>query len=841
MSKKQGYLQHLRKWGLLGLLGLGLAIALKGLLFPAPPAPPVSSSYALSQLAPFNQVSHFPLPAQPSPATLDPWYRPVAEWTGRLILPAPTDYAEDTRDWAWLEIHSAPQPDLIGQIVKLTWQDSPRLRRYLDAVTVDIVMGEAAAKAQRKGDVVPTRLDGRRAVGPLQSLAGARPQDDVFVRLPEVILTEENRAPVLALGAVPVQISGWLEALVKLEGLAPSPTTPEDCPGSPPCPSDRFRVRHYNPASQQFDGLETVIRIPQQPRDRNGRFLSTPRDLLASPAGSLGWYVYGAFDAEGIFTVQSLKPRSLVQLRADQIILGQAPSRNFIAWQNWREVEHRKGTLQRTLLAPTATTTEEALAAWQVGDRGLLLHIFGGIGGELAEGGMPGTVTGHFSYGLATVVRDRFTQEPQFDIVYYQIYGHNPNAIISGAIDWSAYTGNLERGWLGSRPIGDVIVKLNTLTEQFEIGEQVLSPLQNLLLETQIIAARYRTGDGSGVAPVTPATSCVQDSSQALYIAIETLRQQAINTPELAQWLADHPNDQQVQDFWAFVSLGRDLEGLLVPYGVVRRDWKNNAQKLAGVSRRGQFVSSQNLVNVVLSWRSMMPRRAHDDLSQIFLRHGAQLWVLRTNQVGGWDPSILPIAPTSLLGKWPVVGTLLIRLSDAMSTPVTWRTVGIAIAALVGYAMIAIPWGIHTRFLQARPLRLRYFAYPGKLLWLFFLPACVEESLFRVFLLPHPLEGVPLERWLLWALLSTVIFVIYHPLNAWLLYPPGRETFWDRRFLVLVAGLGLLCAFVYQLTGSFWAIACIHWAVVVVWLQFLGGNSHLFPEAPYVREKASTS
>ena len=34
--------------------------------------------------------------------------------------------------------------------------------------------------------MVPERLDGRLAVGPLQSLAGARPNDDVTVTVEEV-------------------------------------------------------------------------------------------------------------------------------------------------------------------------------------------------------------------------------------------------------------------------------------------------------------------------------------------------------------------------------------------------------------------------------------------------------------------------------------------------------------------------------------------------------------------------------------------------------------------------------------------------------------------------------
>jgi predicted Abi (CAAX) family protease len=810
---------------LIGWLGLQLGL-------PKPLPEPQASSYEQAQQAAFNRPGYFPI--APLPADLAPWYRPVADWSGRLILPASTDYQQDPGDWVWIELHNAPYPDLIGQIVKLTWQPLPAIQTLVETVTVNVSMGEAAARSRRKGDVVPDRLDGRQQVGPLQSLAGARPADDVWVRLSQVTLQPQGERPVLAIAAAPVQITGRQVALVQIETAVPAPASPPtDCPGALPCPSEYFQVRHYNPDTQAFDGLSTVVRIPQQPRDRNGRFMSTIRDLANSPAGRLGWYLYGAFDADQTFMVQALQPRSLLQLTPDQVILERTAGLNFITWQNWRRVQTLKGRLQRTLVAPEAAAAATALADWQVGDRGLVIHLFGGIGGDLAEGGTPGTVTGHFSYGVAAVVRDRFTQEPQFAITYHQIYGHNPNAIVSGTIDWSAYTGHLERGWLGARPISDVIIKLDTFTAPFDLGSRSLSLLDTLLQETRIIAARYRTGDGTGVAPVTPATSCVQDSSQALYIAIETLKRQALSTPEIATRLETNPQDPDAQQFGEFVQLGQDLENLLTPYGVVRSDWQQNAEALAGVNRRDRFVSSQNIVNVLLSWRSMMPRRAHDDLSRVFLDHGAQLWFLRTNQVGGWDPTILPLAPTELFGKWPLVGTLLKRLSNAVSTPLTGRTLLIGLIALVGYGAIALPYGLRTGFLQITATPVSGFLHPTGLFRLLLMPAMVEETVFRVFLLPHPLEGVSPVRWLLWALLSLSLFLLYHPLNARWFYPPGRGTFRDRRFLVLAGLLGLVCTVVYGLTGSFWAIVLLHWFVVILWLKVLGGNRRLHADTAH--------
>lgn len=806
---------------------------------------PRASTYEKVQIADFNRAIDYPVVSEQAIASATADYRPIADWSGRLILPQIEAYEQAASDWVWLEVQNAPQSDLIGQRVKLTWQQSPTIQHYLKAVTVDIAMGTAAAQSRLKGDVVPNRLNGRRQVGPLQSLAGAHPIDDVLVRLSQVNLQEVGSQVQLTISSPPVQISGRLIALVDVvESVTRLPSI-NDCDADFSCPKEYFRVRHYNPLTQRFDGTETIVRIPQSPQDRNGRLMSTVQNLENSPAGSSGWYLYGAFDTQGIFTAQAIQPRSLMQLQADEVVTGIAPSLNFITWQNWRSLKEKQGTLDRTLviaktsqhahgssdrdvIEDTTIFSEQQLEAnWQVGDRGLLIHLFGGIGGELAEGGIPGTVTGHFSFGIAEVVRDRFTGEPRFQITYHQIYGHNPNGIISGPIDWSAYMGDLEKGWLGSRPISDVIVKLDAFAP-FELGDQVLSPLDALLYEIRVIAARYRTGDGTGVAPVTPATSCVQDSNQALYIAIEKLEQQVFETSETSDWLDARVNSPVAEHFRALVDLGKDLENLLVPYGVVRSDWKQNAQALAGVNRRNRFVSSQNFVNVLLSWRSMMPRRAHDDLSQIFLQQGAQLWFLRTNQVGGENPDIAPLAPTELLGRWPVFGTLLKRLSDAVSTPMTARVWWIFCGALLGYAAIALLYGVKSRFLTLSSIGVRGWLHPSWLLRLFVMPAVIEEILFRVFLLPHPLEGVTPFRWMLWSALSLLLFLMYHPVNALLFYPPGRPLFWDRRFLTLALLLGLTCTVVYGLTGAFWAIVLIHWLVVVVWLKGLGGNQLLY-------------
>jgi len=46
------------------------------------------------------------------------------------------------------------------------------------------------------------------------------------------------------------------------------------------------------------------------------------------------------------------------------------------------------------------------------------------------------------------------------------------------------------------------------------------------------------------------------------------------------------------------------------------------------------------------SWRTILPSVAVRSIVRVFLDNGASAWVLRTNQVGGDDPTIEPKIPS---------------------------------------------------------------------------------------------------------------------------------------------------------------------------------------------------
>jgi len=851
-----------RKWWVRAGLGGVVACWLGFLTIANAPA----QSPAIAS-APFNQLSFYPL-TQTLPTDL---YRPTAQWLGRLILPKPGQYQQWQRstqetDWAWLEVYHAPPPyqDLVGKIVRLGWSQNPRTQTYVQTATQDVQFPPDVQKSIEAGRIHPVRLNGRQQVGPLQSLAGFRPQDDVTVGLAGDIQFEGNAltappipgpgTPTVRISQEPVMTTGRYVALVKVvEAIAPPVgyPLPTQCPGGVPCASEFFRTQHYNPATQQFDGPMAVMRVPQQPSDSRGVFASTPRDLAKSPAGSAGWYVYGAPDRQGVFTVQALKPRSLFQLKPTTVVLGQANALNYIRYDNWAETAPRKGTVQSVVVDARAKEPEQAIAPWQagltnpnaIGTRALVLHLFGARGGDsdLGENGPLGTYTGHFAYGLAEVVRDEFTQEPQFDVTYVQVYANNGPGIMSGVSTWANYMGDLQRGKMGTHPTSDILVNFEPLTEDYQFGSVTFSPLRELLAELSLVAARYRIGDGTGSALISAATSCVQDSNQALYNTLRRLQQKVEQTPEAVAWMRANPSAPDSQRFRRLVRLTRDLYEQLTPLGVVRWDWDNNADVVLGT--QSQFVSLsqltvRNLLTGLLTWRTALPRQGQDEIAILYLKNRASLWVLRSNQLGGFDPTIYPIAPTLALGAWTLPGTkipifsiLLTQILGAFRVP---ALPGWAFTAGAGVIFGAIAYGVGRRLgvVRWQPWPAPWPRQLRRAIALFWMPALVKELIFRVLLIPEPGRTGPLEPyWWLFALVSLGLYVAHYPLWARLTrspQPPGTKPgVW-----VLSALLGLTCTVVYRVTGSLWTITLLHGLAVAVWGLGLGGMAYLRPQAP---------
>ncbi|MEG4520350.1 MULTISPECIES: abortive infection protein [unclassified Microcoleus] len=567
-------------------------------------------------------------------------YKPIALWHGRLILPS--NEQRQPYGTVFFEVINAPKKykDFIGKTAFLKWSTNREVQFFVHAVSQNINFTQETKKSQKSGNIHPDRLNGWRNVGPLETLAGSRLEDSVTVMLRRPVIAinySSSEHQELTIDREPVQIIGRFCALVSiLQRKEPD--------------SDQFIVRHFNKTSQQFDGAAEIIRIPQVQPDKNGVARSTNHLIEQSPLNPYGWYIYGERDEDSIFVVQAIEPRKIAQLTPDETHLGLEKSLAYLSNKNWENTPAQKGQVKRVLLTPNDATENASISPWQEGDIGIVIHSFGGIGGKKGERPPLGIVTGHFAFGVAKVVRDRFTSELRFDIEYKQVYAHNPDGIVAGSSKWQSYMGDLQRGWLGDRPVCDIICKLDCVCCDYDFDGITLSPLTELNQQLDIMMARYRSGDGTGASLVTPATSCVQDSSQAIYATIKKITSEIESNPQIQDWLKTHPTDAQTQRFHQLVALGDSLEKVLMPLGIVRPDWRKNS-RLAGIDselKKTFFVGIVNLIKAAISYRTMLPRRTQDEIAKILLKQGAFLWIIRTNQVGGFDPDIEPIAPTGL-------------------------------------------------------------------------------------------------------------------------------------------------------------------------------------------------
>lgn len=590
------------------------------------------SNYERYRQAAFNRSESYPIQQSVS----QEYYCPIAPWMGRLILP--TKDQRQAIQGVLFEVHHAPSDlqHLVGQVVILRLCDEPEVRSYIQAVTKDVHFSAQAEYSSQQGNVHPTRINHWRLVNPLESLAGSHPNDDVIVMLQAPVVvqqSEENSSPtpnILYIAHDPVQITGRYYALVKFV----QPIQPE---------SDLFRVVHFDRASRQFDGAEETVRMPQVVANRNQTYPSTSRKIETSALNETGWYIYGARDESGLFIVQALAPRILLQLEPERMVVGKKSVKKYLKKESWGNLAAQKGRISSVVLGDK--TIQARSAALREGKRALLIHIYGGIGGKKTEPKAKSPLYfGHFAYGIAKVVREPLTDELRFEIVYHQIYTHNSDGLIAGSLHWSRYMGDRQFGWLGLRPVADTIVELDGFTGDYETNDGwKRSPLDNVIHQLEIMAARYRIGDGTGGTFVGLANNCTQDANQALYAALRQIARAIRSYPNVEEWKKQHP--EQLHRLEQLERLGKDLKRLLLPWGTARADWKNQAEVL-GSTLEDEPV--QNFIRSLLSWRTILPRLTSDEVIEAFLKQGGSAWVLRTNQVGGIDPDIEPIAPMTL-------------------------------------------------------------------------------------------------------------------------------------------------------------------------------------------------
>jgi hypothetical protein len=387
-----------------------------------------------------------------------------------------------------------------------------------------------------------------------------------------------------------------------------------------------------------------VVRLPTPVAYDAGQLPATAEGIERSRQNDDGWYVSGVPDGEGAFVVQSLVPRTMIRFAPERILPAPREGWRYAKREAWHQP--LAGTTSSVLISGRRARPEDLLAEWQAGDRVLVLHVFGGIGGEQQESGLVfGRSLGHFAYGMADLEIEPLSGELSVAVQYRQVYAHNPEGLIAGAHDRWRYLGDRQWGWQGLRPVAEILVRFPPFTSPYSIGKQERSPLDGFEAHLAAMMARYRVGDGTGATFVGPANNCSQDSNQALFAALRQLQAEiaGLDPPVLREWQRRHPD--QARRLEALGRFEKELRQVLLPFGGLREDWREQEYVL-GSSLEDRPLN--NLMRGLGSWRTLLPRLASDTVLRVFLNHGASALVLRSNQVGGDHPSIKPVAPMTL-------------------------------------------------------------------------------------------------------------------------------------------------------------------------------------------------
>ncbi len=651
-----------------------------------------------------------------------PNYAPISSWIGRLIFNCESRNPGND-DGVTIEIEHAPSDytHLIGKVIPLRWnlEHNEKIRDFVKLTTRDVKLTDKGRQSLESNEYLkpPSRLHYRFGVGPLESLAGSRVENNVHVILPSEGVTvkpQSHQLPSSFSFHVEEEKDEYLKDAVAAATIhrsnnnnpwpsssSSSPTTiylddhPVQVTGVYYCvviiiqrlENDLFKVKHYNKTSKKFDGLADTIRIPQAKELRYSKkdtaIPSTNYNIEKSPENRYGWYLYGSFvkdtNGEDRFVVEALEPYRALSLdpvgyigggggggggrgRCCSLSSTSNEAKSFIHHSNFRNMKGRYGTVRTTLidLDSTSQMKDDAVGSWKEGEVSVVIQCIGAMKSDTySRDGM--VVEGHFAYGYATVVLDPITDQLRFDINYIQVYGTTALGVISGAIKRQCFLGCLDTGYIGVCPVSDVLVKLDSITNEYKIGPKYsCSPLHHFKTQLHLMAARYRVGDGLGVVNISRKTSCTQDSNQAFYVALkqaeDSLHKMHKEFKHRCESSWDFATVVMLEEdstrFTKLKSLCADLRSVLTSFGAGRSDWRQNAESTVLEENHNVVSTVERKSTSILSSNSNMifPRRAFDEILKMFLRNDAKLWFVTTVVVGGeQNKKVVPLRPVKPL------------------------------------------------------------------------------------------------------------------------------------------------------------------------------------------------
>ena len=103
------------------------------------------------------------------------------------------------------------------------------------------------------------------------------------------------------------------------------------------------------------------------------------------------------------------------------------------------------------------------------------------------------------------------------------------------------------------------------------------------------------------------------------------------------------------------------------------------------------------------------------------------------------------------------------------------------------------------------------------------MPSILEESIYRPVFFPLELQLIS-RSFVLRTAISTAIFALSHPINAYLFLPEDFLVFSDWRFLIAVGILGVYCSILLVYTKTIYYGILTHYIMVVTWKFVLCGH-----------------
>jgi predicted Abi (CAAX) family protease len=194
--------------------------------------------------------------------------------------------------------------------------------------------------------------------------------------------------------------------------------------------------------------------------------------------------------------------------------------------------------------------------------------------------------------------------------------------------------GNFRRGWSNSIATSDVLVRTPWLNAPVDgpagAPQAGYSPYDILNDSLSLMTQAYRTGSGDGISSVTPWASCVQDSSQALFIALRQTEKLISTTRG-----ADYCSKNEFKGLCNMVTaLKSNFEaGEIFENAPMRGDWINNSLNLQ-IRRSSNAI--ENGYSALASYKTALPRHAFNLFLNTMLNQGLELLLMDNVQIGGY-------------------------------------------------------------------------------------------------------------------------------------------------------------------------------------------------------------